>query len=79
MPKPVCVPCKQEFKVKKNGVIVQENLSPSGNPYKIWSADLWECPKCHTQILSGYGLSPMAHQFNKDFDKLQENVEIIFY
>jgi hypothetical protein len=81
MPRPVCCECGVEFKVKKNGVIAQENTGsyPNSTPYKIWSADLWECPKCLHQILFGYGLKPMSQHFDEDFKKLQEKVEIFFF
>ncbi len=79
MPRPVCVECGVEFKVKKNGVVVQENTGPNGEPYKIWSADLWECPKCSHQILFGYGFNPLYHNFDENFKKLQEIVEFTFY
>jgi hypothetical protein len=79
MPRPVCVKCHKEFRVEKNGVIAQENTGPDGNPYKIWSADLWECPGCHIQILSGYGLKPLKQYHDEDFEDYQKSVEIFFY
>ena len=79
MPKPVCISCGREFRVKKIGVRAQENIGANGEPYKIWSADIWECPKCLYQIISGYGSKPMSNVFDKDFKQIQETVEIIFY
>jgi len=79
MSKPVCVPCGREFKVIKNGTVAQENIGPNGEPYKIWSADLWECPVCHSQILSGFGNRPLSQVHHQDFKQIQETVEIIFY
>jgi hypothetical protein len=23
-------------------------------PYKLWTADLWKCPRCGVEIISGY-------------------------
>jgi DNA-directed RNA polymerase subunit RPC12/RpoP len=79
MPKPVCVSCKTEFQLKKNGVVALETIGPVGDPYKIWSSDLWECPRCHSQILSGYGLNPLSHRGDPDFREYRKKVEIIFY
>jgi DNA-directed RNA polymerase subunit RPC12/RpoP len=79
MPNPVCVKCGREFKIKKNGVMVLETTGPTGDPYKIWNTDLWECPKCYFQILHGYGSNPVAYQGDPDFEELRKMVEIIFY
>ena len=43
----VCVGCQRFLKIKKNDVSVEEGM-PDGvggwQPYKLWSADLYECP-----------------------------------
>lgn len=38
-------------------------------PYKIWSADLWECEGCHNQILSGFGQGPLAEHYQDGFEE----------
>jgi hypothetical protein len=38
-------------------------------PYKLWVGDLWECPDCGAQILSGFGRDRIAEHYEKDFDK----------
>ena len=47
--RPICIKCNREFRVKRNGVLVHV-----GNQ-NYFSADLWECPQCDTEIISGYG------------------------
>lgn len=64
----MCVKCGRQLKCKKNEVIVEESV---GNcSYCIWEADLWECPKCGTEIIAGFGLEPIAVHFQKDYRKI---------
>lgn len=77
--KPVCVPCQRFYRPKKNGVrfvegMPIENSAKSGRvepekwtPYKAWNGDLWECPDCGAQIISGVAGSPVAEHYQKDF------------
>ena len=81
MPKPVCVSCQRFFRPKKNGRYALEmkptrNNSPSGTaepdawePYKLWRADEWECQGCGATILVGFALQPVAHDYQKQFEK----------
>lgn len=84
MPKPVCVPCQRFFRMKKGGYYFIEGM-PCGpgraapgtveperwQPYKLWASDLWECQGCGAQILSGFGLVPIAVQHEDDFERLR--------
>jgi hypothetical protein len=51
----LCVDCEKEFKIKQNGVVVKHFNFEKGEFYKLTLADLWECPKCHHEIVCGYG------------------------
>jgi len=77
--KPICVKCHRFFRVIKNGFYFVESM-PKVNgakpglvepenwqPYKIWSADKWQCPSCSAVILSGFGAKPIAEHFEPDF------------
>lgn len=37
------------------------------SPYKLWMGDLWRCPGCGHQIVSGVGREPVAEHYEKDF------------
>ena len=65
MPRPLCVKCQVEYWPAKNDIVVEEMASFGS--YKLWCADLWECPKCHHQIISGYGNSAYAEHWQADF------------
>jgi hypothetical protein len=37
-------------------------------PYKVWMADLWECPDCGHQLVAGYGGRPIAEDWESSFE-----------
>ena len=49
----VCAKCCKEMRPEKNGVWVF--LYSTFGLYQIWSADLWKCPCCGVEIISGFG------------------------
>lgn len=85
--KPVCVPCQRFYRMKKSGYYFTEGM-PVGHeralpgtvqperwkPYKVWVADLWECPGCGSTILSGFGASPVAVQHESGFRETIERL-----
>lgn len=60
-----CVPCRQFFRPKKNGVIVEEWAND--RPYKLWAADALECGGCGAVIVTGFGRLPIAEHYQKDY------------
>ncbi len=64
-----CVPCATYLRPRKNGVIVLETFEDGHTPYKIWMADLFECPDCAHQIIDGYGVNPISEHYMDDFEK----------
>jgi hypothetical protein len=84
MLKPICVSCGTFFKPVKSGIRVLEQMpkipqavpgivaADDWRPYKIWQADLYECRSCGSQVVSGYGLNPIAIQHMPDFKKMLE-------
>ena len=57
--RPICVPCRREMRCKKNSFFFQ-----AGG--RIFSSDMFECESCKTQTLSGFGLDPVAEQYQHD-------------
>ena len=76
MPKLVCVRCKKQLIIEKNGIIAQEN-APFG-PYKIWETDKWKCPECEYEVLAGFGQQPISEHYLENFKIIQENIDIEF-
>lgn len=75
--KPICVPCRRFFRVKKNGQWFTEpapgNADPHAwVPYKVWVGDKWECPDCGTEIVVGVGSGPVAEHYQEDFEQVRE-------
>lgn len=63
--KPVCMPCKREMKVAKNGVSVLFNAD--FGPYEVHQADVWECDGCGATVANGWGNGPIAQHWQDDF------------
>lgn len=53
----ICVSCQIEMRVKKNGVDLV-SMDCQGFPIEIFSADLWHCPSCETELILGTGRKP---------------------
>ena len=65
--RPVCVQpyCGCEMRPEQNGVGLLYHAND--HPYKLYLADLWECPKCHHQIIYGRGIEPIAEHYQENF------------
>lgn len=70
-----CVECQTYYAAKKNGVNVLETLE-DGTPYKVWHADLLECPDCGKQVVKGFGSQALSVKHQPDFDVYLNQVEI---
>lgn len=62
-----CVPCQTYLRPRKNDIYVLETMSDGVTPYKVWNADLWECPDCAHQVILGYGLHEIAVKHEPGF------------
>lgn len=72
VPQAICLPCKVVGKIKKNNVVVE--VTNEGRPYFKVYADLYRCPECGADLISGWGLKPFVesheasyHRANPDF------------
>ncbi len=67
--RPVCVNCECELRPEKNGIGLLDFYSPSDEPepqpYRIWDADLWKCPRCGCEIVIGFGQQPIAEHWKE--------------
>lgn len=66
----VCVECGREMNVEKNGVIVEETTEDQ-QPYKLWSADLYECPDCGRKVITGFAQHPLAMHHETRYNELK--------
>jgi hypothetical protein len=69
-PRPIhCAKCEVDLRPEKNGVWLIEMFQHDTEPYSIWHADLWKCPKCGVEIVSGYG-GKATFYFEENFPRL---------
>lgn len=76
---PICRACHRFFRAKRNGYYFLQGMRDSfdvqpglAEPEKweagrIWVADLYACPGCGAEILTGYGRSPVAEKYQDGF------------
>ena len=69
---PCCVDCKTGYVPLKNDVVVLETIDDLMQPYKLWCADLIECPKCNHRLLVGFGKQCIAEHYMPRFDEILE-------
>ena len=69
----VCRPCGTFMCIKKNSVTVEEQME-DGAPYKLWDADLYRCPTCGHEIVSGFGRGPIAEHFQPTYQQQRERL-----
>lgn len=39
-------------------------------PYKLWVADLWQCPDCGHELVTGWGVNPLSEHYKPGFSEL---------
>ena len=77
MTKVVCVECEEEMKPEENGVDVLER-GGDGKPYKMWKADVLECPGCGRRVVSGFADNPFLQRPDDDLTKAASSAAIRF-
>lgn len=71
--KPICCACRRFYRPERTGLSFIEGMpqrsdTPPGLgaresewvPYKLWSGDVWKCPGCGHELISGTGSIPIA-------------------
>ncbi len=74
MPKPICVKCEVEFNFEEAGVVIAEMFEQNKEIYKLWSADLFKCPICGVEIVSGFGYGAFKHHADGDLNIMLEKI-----
>jgi hypothetical protein len=73
----LCVRCGRFCDVKKNSVTVEELLA-DGAPYKLWDADLYQCPECGTEIITGFGRREFAEHWQPNYAEQRARLAPIY-
>ena len=66
MMKEICVKCNKQLKVVKVGVNVVERAE--FGDYRLWAADLLECPNCKHQVVSRFAERPQIEHYDDNFE-----------
>lgn len=69
MPAPICVKCRVQFRCQKNDAMVND-VSAGNFPSSYWMGDLFECPVCHTEIVTGFGRPMSAELWERGFSAM---------
>lgn len=69
--------CGRFMRPLKNSVTVEELLE-DGSPYKLFDADLWECPSCLNQVITGFGREPLAEHWQPQYTTIRERRQPIY-
>ena len=77
--RPICAKCRVFFRCKENEVIIEEGGSGPDDPYRVWMADLFECPRCGAEVVSGFGQAPVAHYRQPEFTTIRAALTRLFY
>lgn len=60
-----CTRCGRFMRPIKNGQVVEE-LTTSGDPYRIWATDEYGCVGCEARVVIGFSRSPLAEHFQEE-------------
>lgn len=60
----LCAECGRDLKCLRAGVLVKELFQKNREVYRIWSADLLECPECDLKVVARFADKPIADHFD---------------
>lgn len=78
MNRPVCVQCRCEFRPEQNGFYIEE-MAAGNRPYRLWYADLWECPGCRNQIVTGFANQPDACHWEEHYQYKRQRAQLQYW
>ncbi len=67
MPLLICPVCEVQMRPKNQGVPV-ESMATFGS-YQLFMADLYACPVCDKEVLTGFGPQPIAEHFEPGYEQ----------
>lgn len=69
--------CGHFMRIKTNSVTVEE-LMQDGEPYKLWDADLYECPACGATLITGFAREPFAEHWQPTYQAQRDRLVPIY-
>ena len=72
-----CMDCGRIMRVRDIGVQIHETTE-TGEPYKLWSADIIECPSCLSAVVViAQTQKPILEHWENGFTKRAKGVQTI--
>jgi hypothetical protein len=71
-----CVKCSKWSRCRKTGVEVIETYDDGVTPYKVWQADIHECPGCGFQVVLGFGFQALSVAHEPDFQSWVDRAKV---
>jgi hypothetical protein len=65
------------MRVVRNSVTVEE-LTDTGEPYKLWDADMYQCEDCGAVVITGFGQRPMAEHYQPTYARQRTRLSPVF-
>ncbi len=75
---PVCAKCRLQMRCKKNDFIVEE-MADTTFPYRIWLTDLYACPSCGAEVVTGFAKQPWGEHFQPDYAAKAVQVDLRYW
>ena len=69
----ICVKCSVAYRTEKQGIVVNE-LAEFGS-YRLWLADLKECPECGSQIIAGFAQENFSEHIRPEHNEIIEKAK----
>ena len=66
---PICLDCRLAMAIHETGAFL-EQMTEQG-PYRIWCADVFQCPGCHVMAAAGFGKQPYMRRQEADYLELR--------
>lgn len=63
--RPACVSCQCEMRCSKTGATIV--IMSGGKPYQLWQADIFQCPGCGFEAVTGWAEKPITHSGQEGF------------
>ena len=74
IPKAVCAPCGREALILKNDIVVE--MMTGSDPYYKIRADLYRCPDCDDDFISGWAQHPFVYNYEDTYNKVTAYIKV---
>ena len=69
--------CGRIMRAQKNDVAVEELLEDGGS-YRLWFADLYRCPDCNAEVITGFGRAPLVEHWQSTYEEKRARLHPVY-